>query len=204
MLHIVDQANRPREHRVMRAMFEARKHIFIDLLKWDLPALAGAFEVDQFDDVDATYLIVTDGEGAHLASCRLLLTTRPALIDTLVAPGVSQAVPHGPDILEITRFCLSPGIGAARRRTARDTLLVTLAEYALANDIRAYVGVAELPWFRQIQTFGWSCRPLGEPWLHHGHALTALRIDIETDTPQKLAGAGIVGHPAVQNAAFAA
>src|SRR3546814_5947244 len=34
----------------MRAMFAARKEVFIDLLKWDLPVLAGAYELDQFDD----------------------------------------------------------------------------------------------------------------------------------------------------------
>ncbi len=29
-------------HAVLRSMFAARKKVFIDLLKWDVPALAGA------------------------------------------------------------------------------------------------------------------------------------------------------------------
>src|SRR3546814_11169196 len=129
-------------------MFGARKRVFIDLLKWDIPALAGRFELDHFDDVDATYLIVTDTDGEHLASARLLLTTRPALLDSLFPELVAGAVPQGPAVLEITRFCLSPGIGARLRRTDRDALLVGLAEYALANEIRTYTGVAEPPRFR--------------------------------------------------------
>ncbi|MBJ7500901.1 MAG: autoinducer synthase, partial [Sphingopyxis sp.] len=166
MFLIVDQANRPQEHAVLRSMFEARKRVFIDLLKWDLPALAGRFELDHFDDEDATYLIVTDPDGNHLASARLLLTTRPALLDTLFPELVAGVVPQGADILEITRFCLSPGIGARQRRIARDTLLVGLADYALANGIAAYTGVAELSWFRQVETFGWDCKALGAPVLY--------------------------------------
>ena len=54
MLLIVDSANRALEHKALRSMFEARKRVFIDLLKWDIPALADRYELDQFDDEDAT------------------------------------------------------------------------------------------------------------------------------------------------------
>jgi acyl-homoserine lactone synthase len=204
MLLIVDSTNRALEHKAMRSMFEARKHVFIDLLKWDLPALADRFELDHFDDADATYLIVTDTGGEHLASARLLLTTRPALLDSLFPELVAGAVPQGKDVLEITRFCLSPGIGARQRRIARDALLVCLAEFALENMIRTYTGVAELSWFRQVQTLGWDCRALGEPVLHRGQALVGLRIDIDESTVAKLAGAGIVSNVAAASAAHAA
>lgn len=204
MLLIIDSTNRALEHKAMRSMFEARKRVFIDLLKWDLPALADRFELDHFDDVDATYLIVTDTDGEHLASARLLLTTRPALLDSLFPELVAGAVPQGKDVLEITRFCLSPGIGARQRRIARDTLLVGLAEFALENMIRIYTGVAELSWFRQVQTFGWDCRALGDPVLHRGQALVGLRIDIDESTVAKLAGAGIVSNAAAASAVRAA
>lgn len=95
-------------------------------------------------------------------------------------------------------------LGARQRRTARDALLVGLAEYAISNDIHTYTGVAELPWFRQIQTFGWDCRSLGDPVLHRGQALVGLRIDIDATTVAKLAGAGIVSNAAAASAACAA
>lgn len=101
MLLVVGQDNRNREHVALRSMFAARKRIFVDLLKWDLPVLAGQFEVDQFDDPNATYLIVTDPAGEHLASARLLPTTRPALLDSLFPHLVAGAVPRGPGIAEI-------------------------------------------------------------------------------------------------------
>lgn len=204
MLLIIDHQNRASEHRALRSMFEARKRVFIDLLKWDIPALAGRFELDHFDDVDATYLIVTDTDGEHLASARLLLTTRPALLDSLFPELVDGPVPQGADVLEITRFCLSPGIGARQRRVARDSLLVGLAEFALANGIRIYTGVAELAWFRQVERFGWDCQPLGPPRLHGGEALVALRIDIDGSTISRLAAAGIISKAVAVSAARAA
>lgn len=192
MLHIVGNDNRIREHRVLRLMFEARKRVFVDLLKWDLPLLAGKYEVDQFDDGHAIYLIVADHEENHLASVRLLPTVRPALLDSLYPDLVDGRVPQGPTVFEITRFCLAPGIGARLRRMARDTLLVGLADYALANGITDYTGVAELPWFEQIRSFGWDCVGLGPPREHDGRLLTALQIRVDDSTVAKLAAQGIV------------
>jgi acyl-homoserine lactone synthase len=191
MIITVNQNNRADEHVALRSMFEARKRVFVDLLKWDLPVLADRFEVDHFDDLFATYLIVTDGEGSHLASARLLPTTRPALLDGLFPHLVAGPVPNGAAIFEITRFCLSPGIGAQQRRAARDILLVGLVDYALAHGIATYTGVAELSWFRQVEQFGWDCRLLGETAIHDGRALVALAISIDANTRAKLADAGI-------------
>ncbi len=203
MLLVVDQDNRTQEHIALRSMFAARKRVFVDLLKWDLPVLADRFEVDHFDDPNATYIIVTDRDGEHLASARLLPTTRPALLDGLFPHLVDGPIPSGPDIFEITRFCLSRDSGAAMRRTARDLLLRGIVDYALANGIRTYTGVADLSWFRQVQGFGWDCRALGTPSIDRGRSLVALRIDIDEDTPGRLAAAGIGCGRADTNAAAA-
>ena len=189
---IINQANRACEHVALRSMFVARKRVFVDLLKWDLAVLAERFEVDQFDDPHATYLIVADPTGEHLASARLLPTARPALLDSVFPYLVTGRIPRGPGIAEITRFCLSRDIGAQERRTARNLLLVGLTEHAREVGIRSYTGVAELAWFRQIQTFGWDCRQLGEPCERDGRLLVALQIDIDETTTVKLAAAGIV------------
>jgi acyl-homoserine lactone synthase len=191
MLLVVGQDNRNREHVALRSMFAARKRIFVDLLKWDLPVLAGRFEVDQFDDPHATYLIVTDKDGGHLASARLLPTTRPALLDTLFSDLVAGPVPRGPGIAEITRFCLSREANAATRRHARDLLLAGLVDHALASGIHTYTGVAEEAWFRQIRQFGWNCAALGDAGIEGGRRLRALRIEIDPATPARLAAAGI-------------
>lgn len=192
MLHIIGNENRNREHEVLRSMFEARKRVFVDLLKWDLPLLAGKYEVDQFDDGHATYVVVADAEDRHLASARLLPTVRPALLDGLYPDLVAGEIPRGTHVFEITRFCLSRGVGARLRREARDMLLVGLVEHALANGISDYTGVAEWAWFEQIRRFGWECTALGAPREHGGRLLTALHIAVDGTTMSRLAANGIM------------
>jgi acyl-homoserine lactone synthase len=178
---------------VLRAMFAARKAVFVDLLKWDVPVIDGRYEVDQFDDEHATYLVLTDRAGTHLGSTRLLPTTRPHILDSFYADLCEEVLPRGPGTAEITRFCLDRRLRAAERRQVRDTLVTALVDHALAAGITGYSAIAELGWFQQILAFGWRCRPLGLPQIVHGQTLAALSIEIEDDTPRRLAGAGI--HP---------
>lgn len=83
MIQLIRHITRPLEHPVLRRMFAARKEVFVDLLRWNVPVVDDRFELDQFDDGDARYLVVTDAAGGHRASARLLPTTRPHLLGTL-------------------------------------------------------------------------------------------------------------------------
>jgi N-acyl-L-homoserine lactone synthetase len=176
---------------ILRAMFEARKRVFVDLLKWDVPVLAGRYEIDQFDDPHATYLILTDAAGNHLGSARLLETTRPHILDSLFPALCEGAVPRGQDVREITRFVLDPRQNARQRRRTRDTLVHALVAHALDAGLAGYTGVAEIGWLQQILTFGWDCAPLGLPQPHGEAMLGALRIAITPESPELLARAGL-------------
>lgn len=191
MLHLVEPHSSIREEDVLRAMFVARKEVFVDLLRWNIPVLDGRFEIDQFDDEHAIYLVVTDRAGAHLASARLLPTMRPHILCDLYASLCEDAVPRGPDIYEVTRFCLDRRIDAATRRFARDRLVRAIADFGLAHRIRLFTGVAEPAWLRQIPGFGWRCYPLGHPRKIGGRMVGALAIEIDDETPALLDQAGI-------------
>ena len=191
MLHIFESGERLAEYAVLAAMFEARKRVFVDLLGWDVPVLAGRFEVDQFDDPHARYLVLTDSDGRHLGSARLLDTTRPHILGELYPELCEDEVPSGPGIAEITRFCLDRRLRARERLMVRNQLVSALVDHALAAGIQRYTGVAEMAWLQQILSFGWVCRPLGLPQAIDGTLLGALAIEISPDTPSLLARAGI-------------
>lgn len=189
---IIDSGIRePDQSQVLKSMFEARKRVFVDLLKWDLPVLDGRFEVDQFDDPNATYVIVADSSGQHLGSARLLETTRPHILGNLFPELCSAPVPTGPEVLEITRFCLDRALGASERLQVRNRLVSALVAHALQCGIRTYTGVAEMGWLQQILAFGWDCRPLGLPRSLGGRMAGALAISINPDTPVLLKRNGI-------------
>lgn len=189
-IHILDHMSEA-EGPLLRAMFEARKRVFVDLLKWDVPVLAGTWELDHFDDEQATYVIVGDGKGGHLASARLLKTTRPHLLDQLYPELVAGDIPRAADIFEITRFCIDPYQRAPERRHARDMLVTALTQHALAARIVRYTGVAEIGWFEQVAAFGWDCKALGQPRILGGRMLVALEIVIDAHTPALLDARGI-------------
>jgi N-acyl-L-homoserine lactone synthetase len=191
MAQLLSTTIQTNENDVLRAMYAARKRIFIDLLRWDLPALDGKFEIDQFDNEHAHYLIVLDKLGNHLGSARLLPTDRPHLLDTLFPELCEGSVPAGPGIFEISRFCLDRDLRAAERRTVRDHLVTALVTHAFDHGIEHYTGVAEARWLQQILRFGWDCRPLGTPVRHASGMIGALDICIDDDTPARLARAGI-------------
>ncbi|HKY81200.1 MAG TPA: acyl-homoserine-lactone synthase [Sphingobium sp.] len=191
MLHIVKEPFRPVPDAVLRAMFSARKSVFVDLPKWEVPVLDGRFEVDQFDDEHARYVILSEPDGTHLASARLLPTTRPHILDSFYTCLCENTPPRGEQIFEITRFCLDRNLRAAERRVVRNRLVTAIVEHALENRISRYVAIAEMSWFQQILAFGWQCRPLGVPQLLDGSMLIALEIEIGADTLDSLADAGI-------------
>ena len=198
MLHIRQSAASPVSDAVLRSMFAARKAIFVDLLKWDVPVIDDKYEMDQFDDEHATYLVLAAPDGTHLGSARLLPTSRPHILGSLYAGLCQKQPPQAANIFEITRFCLDRGLSARERRAVRDTLVVALVEHALTAGICAYSAIAEMGWFQQILTFGWRCRPLGVPQVIGQTTLAALYIEIDRTTPSLLAAAGIHAAPAIR------
>jgi len=191
MVQLLDTTLKEAGDAALNLMFAARKSVFVDLLRWNVPVRDGCHEIDQFDDDHARYLILLADDGRHLASTRLLPTTRPHILDTLFPNLCEHPLPRSPRTLEITRFCLDRSLRAVDRRQVRDQLVTAIVEHAVEHGITTYTGVAEMGWFQQILSFGWDCRPLGLPTEHEGSMLCALRIAIEADTPRCLARAGI-------------
>ena len=197
MITIATRVGRSLADEALRAMYEARKRVFVDLLKWDVPVLHGRFELDRFDDEHAEYLIVQGPAGEHLGSARLLRTDKPHILSDFYPDLCADGVPRGPRIREVTRFCLDRRLRAAERREVRDTLVSALAGHALAAGIESYSAIAPMGWCQQILAFGWRCRPLGLPRYRDGTLLSALRIDIDAATPALLRVAGIVASDAL-------
>src|SRR3546814_15042154 len=104
-------------------MFEERKGVFVYLLRWYVPVIAGRYEIDQFDNDRAVYIVVTGDDGEHRASARLLPTTHEHILGTIFPDLCEEAPPRGGAILEITRFCLARKLRAWERLEVRHQLV---------------------------------------------------------------------------------
>lgn len=173
------------------AMFAERKRLFVDLLGWDVPVVEGRYEIDQYDDRDATYLIALDDNGGHAGSLRLLPTTGPHILGDLFDALCDNGTPRGPQVFEITRLCLPPRLGAAGRLRARNRLISAMVDHALETGMTGLTGVVAAGFRAQVLAMGWRCAALGPPATVNGTELGAFRIDVDGDTPARLAATGI-------------
>ena len=190
MIQIFCGARVPGTHTVLDAMHADRKRIFVDMLKWDVPVIDRRYEIDQFDNERAIYLISADRDGTHRGSIRLLPTEGDHILGTVFPRLCDEDVPRSTEIYEISRGCLSPRLRAAERLAVRNALTTAAVDYALLNGIVAYTCIAASGWLSQILCLGWECRPLGLP-RRIGRVMTgALRVEIGPDTPGLLRDAG--------------
>lgn len=204
MIHIIEGIGEEREQPLLESMFEARKRLFVDLLDWDLAIVDERFEIDRFDDAYATYIIAGDRASRHLASMRLLPSTRPHLLGSMFERLCTNGVPIGPDIFEITRLCLPPNELATERRRLRDGLIRAMVDHALANGIATFTGVVTARFREQVLAMGWDGEALGPGQDMGGGRLGAFSIAIDADTPARLEANGILAFPPAENGAVTA
>jgi acyl homoserine lactone synthase len=185
------------------AMFDDRRRLFVDLMRWDVPVTDGRFEIDQFDGDHAIYVADFDEHGEHRGSMRLLPSTRPHILADLFAELCDQAPPRGNGIFEITRLCLPARLGAKERLVVRNRLISAMVDYALAMGIRTLTGVVRPAFRKTVRAMGWQASALGSARIIGGTRLAAFRIEIDPDTPADLARTGIYV-PATLSTAIAA
>jgi N-acyl-L-homoserine lactone synthetase len=191
MVDIITAENKWEFDKQLHSMFEDRKRVFVDLLRWDLPITDGRLEIDQFDDDDAVYLVLSDSAGEHMGSLRLLRTDHPHILGNLFPSLCEQGAPTDFQIMEITRLCLCPRLPAFERLRVRNKLISAMVDYALVSGIKTLTGVVTARFLAQILKMGWRCEPLGPPQRVDGMTIGAFRIDIGEATPRLLQATGI-------------
>ena len=185
MVDVVTANNRHKFRSQVDAMYFYRKKIFVDSLKWDIPVVEGKYEIDQFDNEDAVYLLALDPKKEiHLGSVRLLPSSKPHLLGDVFPMLCDQGVPRGDDIWEITRLCTAPQLRGREAWLARSYLAVGMVEFALLYGINKYTCVAETSWLSSIMAVGWECEPLGLPKEVNGEMVGALVINVTPATLQ--------------------
>ncbi|QMW21866.1 acyl-homoserine-lactone synthase [Sandaracinobacteroides saxicola] len=183
-VNLIDGSNRHQQRDALNAMHADRKRVFVDQLKWNVPVIDGRFEVDDFDNEHAVYLVAQEPRtGAHLGSVRLLPTTRRHLLGDVFAMLIDGEVPRGPDVMEITRLCTAPTLADWEAHNAvRERLATALIEYALTVGITRYTMMTHTAYLSQLLATGWDVEPLGLPKEVGGQSLGALQVNVNAAT----------------------
>ena len=186
MIRILTFDERERESHAFDTMFEDRKALFVDLLRWDVTVVDDRFEIDVFDCDGAFYVIALDDYGAHQGSLRLLPTDRQHLLGSVFAWLCPLGVPAGPNIFEITRLCLPSRLGARSRLVVRNALISAMVDHALDQAMTRLTGVVDAGFRRDVLSMGWLAEPLGPATMYGGAPLGAFALHIDPTVPARL------------------
>jgi len=189
MVLVLDATESFRRNAVRQDMHRVRKAVFVDRLGWRVPVVDGEYEIDEYDEEGAVYLVALDrATGGHLASVRLLPSTRPHILGDFYESLCRDGAPRGLDVWEISRLCATPDLPRDKELRARHKISTALIEYALLHGITRYTCVLNVSWLPTLLAPGWPCEPLGVPKTIAGETLGAFSISMSAATLQAFLG----------------
>ena len=94
-----------------RTMFSDRAAQFSERLGWPVNVDMHGYERDQYDPLNPIYVIMSDEDGRHAGSMRLLPTVGRTMINDYFVAALNSGPINDPMTWECTRFCLSPSAG---------------------------------------------------------------------------------------------
>lgn len=185
MIVVVDSGNRGHFAADISAMHRQRKAVFVDRAGWKVPVVAD-LEIDRYDLLEDTrYLLAKDEpHGPLLASARLLTTTGPHLMQELYPASHRAALPSGPTVWEVSRFCTAPGIGSRTRRlTLLWEIICGVMETTLAQGVDQVIFAANRALLPLALECGWKARTVGPTLTDGNDEVTAVVVAV---TPEGL------------------
>ncbi len=183
-IKLVDAGSRLDFSRHLIEMHHDRKRIFVDQLDWQLPSRGSWLEIDQFDNEYTVYLMACSDDGdRHLASVRLLPTTRPHMLNTIFAGLCDGGPVVADDVWESSRFTIAP-VGLRGTEVMRLSQYLALAhvEFALLNGIASYTMIGETHRVATVLAMGWRVEPLCLPTDCGDGKVVAMRVHVDDGT----------------------
>jgi N-acyl-L-homoserine lactone synthetase len=184
MIEIVTKANAYKHSRLLSSFYRLRYEVFVERLGWELDCAEGD-ERDQFDDEDATYLLLPNRQGETVAGARLIAMDRPGLLNSVFPFLVAGEMPCAPDIWEVTRLVVDhkkdrlEGCG-----NVCGELLTGLLEFGVLAELSHLVSVSDVRIERILRRAGWTTKRLGAV---HRIGNGDVAAEIQEATPEVLA-----------------
>lgn len=159
--------------------YRLRHKIFVDLQGWNDLRRPDGRDVDDFDNADATHILLTDGNEL-VGGSRITPLNRPNLLQTVFNGLLHGSLPADPSLgADWTRFYVRPDRREGRRRSPESAaLFCAMMEYALAEGFTFITFVSSLSMVEHGTSVGWRITPLGAPAMVDGKATVAAWIEV--------------------------
>lgn len=158
---VVNRSNIDRYTDLMRLMYKSRYEEFVLRQKWALDFDDKHQEKDQFDNDDATYIIArkkgSNGKYTHLASTRLIPTTKPTMVREVFGHMIQDESVYGIHAWETTRLFAEPGAGL----DALSAVMFAGMIFGLENSVEYFISVTPPKMARVFGFCGWRPQVIG-------------------------------------------
>lgn len=152
-----------------REVFSLRNQVFAERLKWKVVSLSG-LEVDRYDLMKPWYVTIEDEDERVVGTWRALPTTGDYMLrDIFPELARGEEIPNDPNIWEISRLAVEElakqdgGLSDAKCVAALTLrLLNTINDFAVENDVKAFVAVTSVAGERIMRKLGFKIRRMGD------------------------------------------
>ncbi|WP_455271462.1 acyl-homoserine-lactone synthase [Rhizobium herbae] len=180
------------------AMFQLRKRVFHDLLKWDV-SVRGNWEIDHYDDANPLYVLsYSDQTGRLRGALRLLPTLGPNMLDDTfpILLGTNPQV-RSASVWESSRFCIDPTIsqdrGSNQVTIAAAELMCGVGELGLSSGLSHIVTVTDVFLERMFRRMGCPGERIGEPQRIGSVYAVAVAWEVTTDLLETMKAVAEIG-----------
>jgi N-acyl-L-homoserine lactone synthetase len=155
--------------KLLDRIYRLRALVFDRRLGWDVVVDNGR-EIDAFDDLDPTYIVVLTSAGDVAGCARLLPATGPTMLEMTFRQLLRDGRLDAHDrVIESSRFCVDTSVaqsGAVKQiHTATLTLFAGIIEWSMRNGYDEIVTATDLRFERILKRASWPMQRLGEPRL---------------------------------------
>ena len=161
-------------------MHKLRARVFKDRMGWEVPVLSG-MEIDGYDAIDPTYMIVKEKTGQVRGCWRILPTEGPYMLkDSFPQLLNGMPAPEGKNIWELSRFAIETD-GNQSFGFANLTIecIKEMMAYGKKHHIDQYVTVTTTAVERLLRKAGCVVTRLGPPVVIGVENAVALYMDVD-------------------------
>lgn len=187
MIEIITTENIHLYRTEMDEAYRLRHDVFVDEKGWRDLAQADQREIDQFDDEHALHMICRQN-GKVVGYQRMLPTTRPHLLSSVLADLCEVERPVGDDIWEWTRYCVAKPHRERGRALSpvANALLSAIVEWGMESGVDRIIIEMEPIWLLRLVQLNFMVTPLGIPREIGGDSVVAVVAKFDHRTLEML------------------
>jgi acyl homoserine lactone synthase len=180
-------------------MHRLRYRVFKERLNWEVET-AGDMEIDSFDALQPSYLLLKGTNGVVSGCVRLLPSTGPTMLrDTFPVLLDGKTAPSTGNIWESSRFALDDHKDAlaGERAVASPTyaLFAGMVEFGVAHRLHKIVTVTDARMERILRRAGWPLERIGAPRELGNTKAVAGFLEVSREALTRLRSAGKLKGP---------